>query len=209
MNYPSIFITGTDTDVGKTTISKWLCYHLGYTYFKPIQTGSIDVLDQDTVFEFTKGEIKPSEFIYKAPLAPEQAAPLENKRCDFREVSGIDSEGVLIEGAGGVLVPINEKDTMLDFMAHLKIPVLIVARSTLGTLNHTLLTIKALKSRNIPIIGIVFNGPKNPLNEKTLESFSGLRVLDSLERQTDQMLKLRDVSQDLKEAILSYGFSKV
>jgi len=209
MTHPSIFITGTDTDVGKTTVSKWLCYHLGYTYYKPIQTGSIDVLDQDTVQKFTRGDIIPSSFVYKAPLCPEQAAFLENTRCEFQDLNRVDQNGILVEGAGGVYVPINDKQTMLDVMMQIKLPVLIVARSTLGTLNHTLLTIEALKKRKLPIIGVVFNGPKNELNEKSIEQFSNIKVLDSLERLDDDALKQREPSDTLKEAIRDYGLLNV
>jgi dethiobiotin synthetase len=201
MNLKPFFVTGTDTDVGKTTISKWLCFHLGLSYYKPIQTGSIEVMDQQSVQLFTQTQVFPSTLVYKAPLSPNQAAFLEKKVCMIDHIKCPDQSNLLIEGAGGVLVPLNDHILMIDLIAQLQVPVLIVARSTLGTLNHTLLTVEALNARKIPVIGIVLNGPKNQLNKDSLEHFSSLKVLDELEFATDEALKKREPSKLLIEAL--------
>jgi dethiobiotin synthetase len=201
----SLFVTGTGTDVGKTTVSKWLCYHLGYDYFKPIQTGLSLGLDQSFVQDFTGRKAIDSRFIYAAPLCPQQAAFLEDKVCDITHLDLPQNENLLVEGAGGVYVPINHELTMCDLLKKFQLPALIVAHSGLGTINHSLLTIAALKQKDIPILGLILNGPLNPLNKESIEKFSGVCVLDELEYLKDDDLKLRKPSSKLQESLNIYA----
>lgn len=169
-----IFITGTDTDVGKTTISGWLCLHTGYSYFKPIQTGSILGTDSHQISNLTNANVYKENFIYEKPLSPHLAA------YDSIDINLPKSHNLIIEGAGGVLVPINKTTLMVDLIKKLATPTILVARSTLGTINHTLLSLEALRARNIPILGVILNGPPNQDNLEAIEFYGKTQVLASV-----------------------------
>ncbi|GFQ99996.1 ATP-dependent dethiobiotin synthetase BioD [Trichonephila clavata] len=139
-----IFVTGTDTDVGKTTISSWLCLHTGYSYFKPIQTGSTLGTDSHQMSNLTNANVYKENFVYKRPLSPHLAASLENDSINIDRINLPKTHNLIIEGAGGVLVPINKTTLMVDLIKKLAISTILVARSTLGTINHTLLSLEAL-----------------------------------------------------------------
>ena len=207
MSLPSVFITATGTDVGKTTISKWLCYHLGYTYFKPIQTGK--ELDRETVETFTKKKALDSIYQLNAPLSPNQAALLEGLTLDLSVIKCPENKNLLVEGAGGVMVPINESCFMIDLIKKFELPVILVSSSNLGTLNHTLLTLAALRSYEIEILGIILNGPKNERNKIDLETFGRVRVLDELEFMDDESLKGHKLSELLLKKLGEYERERV
>lgn len=181
----SVFITATDTGVGKTVVSAALCVAWGAAYWKPIQTG-VDIGDSDTN-EVQHLACLPVERVflpgrvYSDPSAPERAANLEQKQVTVADLSLPQTHRPLIvEGAGGVLVPLNESEDMTDLMRAFAIPVIVVARSTLGTINHTLLTLEALRSRNIPVLGVVLNGPPTPHNRQAIEQHGQVQVLAEL-----------------------------
>ncbi|MGL9725286.1 MAG: dethiobiotin synthase [Wolbachia sp.] len=169
-----IFITGTDTDIGKTTISSWLCLHTGYSYFKPIQTGGILGTDSYQVSNLTNANVYKENFVYKEPLSPHLAA------YDSIDINLPKAHNLIIEGAGGVLVPINKTILMVDLIKKLAIPTILVARSTLGTINHTLLSLEALRARNIPILGVILNGLPNQDNLEAIEFYGKTQVLASV-----------------------------
>lgn len=183
------FICGTDTGVGKTFVSTALGLKYNLTYFKPIQSGyqersaaakilKFEDLDSVTDREFTENfGVRSSDkelYLLKKPLSPNQSAHLENLELDidFIENSILNSEHQIIEGCGGLMVPLTSKYLLIDLLAQLKIPVLLVARSGLGTLNHTLLSVEALRIRMIPLLGVILNGPKHVLNEESLCQFN-------------------------------------
>jgi dethiobiotin synthase len=176
------FITGTDTGVGKTIVSAIITKVLQGCYWKPIQSGlANDEHDKITVKKLT--DLSDQHFfssIYElqASLSPHHAAELENTHIDIQRCQHPPFERALIvEGAGGVFVPVNDKASMLDLMKHLNFPVILVTRGTLGTINHTLLTIHTLRQHDIPIHGIVFNGELYHANQKTIEQWSGVKTL--------------------------------
>lgn len=171
-----IFITGTDTDIGKTFISSWLCLHTGYKYFKPIQTGNIDETDTETLKSLGVNTYN-EKFSYKERLSPHLAARLEGEYIDFDSISLPSEENLIIEGAGGALVPINDKYLVIDLIQKFNVPVIVVARSGLGTINHTLLTLESLRSRDINILGVILNGPLNAENAKAIEFYGKVKVL--------------------------------
>jgi dethiobiotin synthetase len=171
------FITGTDTDIGKTLISCWLTMHSNFGYFKPIQTGIEQDSDCGVIQKYSSAKIYPEIYRYKAPLSPHLAASLENQEIDLNKISLPEAENLIIEGAGGVLVPINKKYYMIDLIKKLNIPAIIVARSALGTINHSLLTIEALRARNIPIAGVILNGEIDEDNKKAIEFYGKINVL--------------------------------
>lgn len=173
-----IFITGTDTGVGKTIVSSWLCLHTKYGYFKPIQTGRI--LDSHTVRKIAGISLYKEVFVYGAPLSPHLAASLENCSIDIDKIQLPKADNLIIEGTGGILVPINKTQLMVDLIKKVAVPIILVARSTLGTINHTLLTLEALRAREIPILGVILNGPPNADNLKAIEFYGGVKVLASI-----------------------------
>lgn len=172
-----IFITGTDTNVGKTLISSWIALHTGFSYFKPIQTGTRDGSDSLEVQKLSDTKIYPESYAYKEPLSPHLAAKLENDIIDIEKIALPQSHNLIIEGAGGALVPINDKYLMVDLIKKLDASVILVARTTLGTINHTLLSLEALRSRNITVLGVIMNGEQNPQNSYSIELYGRISVL--------------------------------
>ena len=175
----AIFITGTDTDVGKTFVSAWLCYHLKADYWKPIQTGE---RDSDIIHKISPHSIvHPENYRFVNAVSPHLAALQEKTEILLQDITFPKTlNPLVIEGAGGVLVPINNSMFIADLIKALKVPVLIVSRNALGTINHTCLTIEALKKRGIPILGIILNGSSDLPNKEAIESYSGVSVLATL-----------------------------
>lgn len=173
------FVTGTDTDVGKTLVSAWLTHHWRADYWKPVQTGAVDTTDFDTVARLVPGAtIHPSSYVFQAPLSPHEAARRERARVDLSALAPPPTDRPLVvEGAGGVMVPLNEVALTVDFMERLGMPAVVVARSGLGTINHTLMTLEVLRRRRIPILGVVMNGQKNTANRQAIEHYGGVPVL--------------------------------
>lgn len=177
-----LFVTGTDTNVGKTVISAWLAHHLKASYWKPVQSGTMEGFDSETVRQYSEVQTFPETYSLKAPLSPHLAAKLEKVEIDIeRFVIPVTDNTLIIEGAGGVHVPLNSRHTMLDLISKLKIPTIVVARSTLGTINHTCLTLEALRVRSIPVIGVIMNGPKNTDNKQAIEHFGKTTVFAEIE----------------------------
>ncbi|EME69831.1 dethiobiotin synthetase [Paramagnetospirillum caucaseum] len=179
-----VFVTGTDTDVGKTLVSAWLAQHWRADYWKPIQTGSEQGTDFDSVARLAPAaRILPSAVVLPAPLSPHEAAQREKTRIDLSALLPPPASGrpLVVEGAGGVMVPINETALMIDLMERLALPVLVVARSGLGTINHTLMTLEMLRRREISILGVVMNGQENPANRQAIEHFGSVRVLAAIQ----------------------------
>lgn len=177
-----IFITGTDTDVGKTVVSSWLCLHSKSAYFKPIQTGNLYDVDTATVQKLsTKTRTYKEAYSYSEPLSPHLAAELDGGRIDLDNICLPDEKNLIVEGAGGLLVPLNENQLLIDLVKRLQLPVILVARSSLGTINHTLLSLEALRQRDIPILGVIMNG-ENKGNEVAIERYGKTPVLASFPR---------------------------
>jgi dethiobiotin synthase len=189
-----LFITGTDTSVGKTVVAAGLMHRyrpqFPLRYWKPIQTGVEQ--DDDTGVVRTLGSCAPHELFDRGyriqrPLSPHLAARLSDTRIRISEVESwlageADTARWLIEGAGGVLVPINDWEMMIDIMVHFSMPVLVVARSILGTINHTLLTLDAVRSRGVEVAGVVMVGDKNSENREAIERFGRVHVLGEMPR---------------------------
>jgi len=174
------FVTGTDTNVGKTVLSATLCAARGATYWKPIQTGTIEGSDRDAVMRYaaipltqTLQEI----YTFEQPLSPHLAARLAGVRIDLDAIHRPSiPEPLVIEGAGGVLVPINERDLMIDLMRRIDAPVLLAARTSLGTINHTLVSIRALRDNGLTLRGVVMIGEENVENRRAIEHYGNVPV---------------------------------
>jgi malonyl-CoA O-methyltransferase len=177
-----VFVTGTDTGVGKTLVSACLVRAWDAAYWKPLQTGLADE-PGDTASVTTLAELTPDRchapaHALAAPLAPHAAALLEGVSIRLDElVLPAETRSLVVEGAGGLMVPINDRALMIDLIAQLGLPAVLVARSTLGTINHTLLGLEALRARNLPIAGVILNGPPNPGNRAAIEQFGRVRIL--------------------------------
>ncbi len=203
------FITGTDTNVGKTIVSAIVTQVLEGCYWKPIQSGiANEAPDRITVQSLTnlpQPHFFSSVYELQASLSPHHAAELEAVDIDIQQCQSPPFERALIvEGAGGVFVPVNARASMLDLMKHFNFPVIIVTRGTLGTINHTLLTIHALRQYNIPIHGIVFNGELYRANQKTIEQWGGVRTLFHVPFFTElKKSALQDWISTQKETILT------
>ena len=156
-----LFITAIGTDNGKTMASSIFCQALKADYWKPVQTGTVH-LDADFIKEYASYPIviHPTTHHLKAPLSPHQAAILEDKRISLKDFQLPKTKNnLVVEGAGGVLVPINEKgDYVIDIAQKLNLEVVLVIRLYLGCINHAMLSIQELQRRNVPIKGLVFNG---------------------------------------------------
>lgn len=180
MNKTHIFITGTDTNIGKTLVCSWLCLQTGYDYFKPIQTGTNEGRDSSIVSKYAGAHVHPETYCYQAPLSPHLAAAAENEIIDIQRIQLPSSDRLIIEGAGGVLVPINAHAMMVDLVKQFNVPVIIVASSRLGMINHTLLSIEALRSRNIDLLGVIVTGDLNEASCQAIEKYGQARVLAQL-----------------------------
>ena len=171
-----VFVTGTDTGIGKTLVAACLVRAWGATYWKPVQTGGDD--DTATVVRLTGMSFIPPRHTLQAPLSPAAAAAAEGVRLTLEDFALPAVAGPLVvEGAGGVLVPLTHRHLMIDLMARLGLPTLVVARGTLGTINHTLLTLEALRARGLAVAGVILNGPAAAGNRAAIESFGRVRVL--------------------------------
>lgn len=181
--FQGVFISGTDTGVGKTLVSACLTRAWNATYWKPLQSGLDDEEgDTPTVSKLSGADasrLLPPAYALGASLSPLAAAKASGHEIELTklECPEIPTEPVIIEGAGGLLVPATETLMMIDLAALYNMPVLLVARSGLGTINHTLLSIEALKRRGIPIAGVVLNGPANPGNKAAIERFGAVKVI--------------------------------
>jgi dethiobiotin synthetase len=181
-----IVVTGTDTDVGKTVFSAALTQALDADYWKPVQAGTDDGTDSERVVKFgvSSERILPERYRLATPASPHLAAKLDNVVID---VSTLDipehhARPLVIEGAGGLMVPINDTTLFIDVFARWRLPVVLCARTALGTINHSLLSIEALKARYIPILGIAFIGDENAESERIITAISGVRRLGRLPR---------------------------
>jgi dethiobiotin synthetase len=202
-----VFVTGTDTDVGKTVIASWLTAHLKAYYWKPIESYSDN---RDSDYEIVKklsnlrdDKIIPCDYSFKTPVSPHLAAKIENRCIDMETLAVPNIAPLVIEGAGGVMVPINDDYKIIDLIQKFNIATIIVARSGLGTINHTCLTIEALRNRNIPILGIIMNGKKNQDNKEAIEKYGKVKVLSEFEPLTKLNFEsLKNIP--LPQAILEY-----
>ena len=186
-DWPSaFFVTGTDTGIGKTVVSAMLTKALNASYWKPIQAG----LEEETDTEFVRrttnflgSQIKSERYRLNTPMSPHAAAEIDDVEIsiDDFELPDYSTEHLVVEGAGGLHVPINDHDMIIDLISYLQLPVVLVAPSTLGTLNHSLLSIEALRSRDIPILGVVMNGPEHESNRQTIRHFGNVEILAEID----------------------------
>lgn len=178
------FITGTDTDVGKTVVAAWAMLHLGASYWKPVQAGLAGETDEAAVRRLTGApgdRFLPTAYALPEPLSPHEAARRAGVSIAMEKLALPPRDGPLVvEGAGGLMVPLEGDTLVIDLIARLGLPVILVCRSTLGTINHSLLSLEALRRRDIPVAGLVLNGPPCEHNREAIARLGRVRVLAEL-----------------------------
>jgi dethiobiotin synthetase len=175
-----LFVTGTDTGIGKTITSAWLCKHWQADYWKPVQSGLEGGSDSEWIARLSGCAVHPETYRLSQPLSPHQAADIDGVKIQLSDFVLPQAERLVVEGAGGCLVPLNWRETMLDLMKDLSSCALLVARSGLGTINHTTLSLRALKAAGVPVLGVVMVGETNPANREAIEHFGEVPVLAEL-----------------------------
>jgi dethiobiotin synthetase len=177
------FVTGTDTNVGKTVLSSLLVAALDAVYWKPVQTGAREGTDRESVrqwSEATEERLPLERYRFDPPVSPHLAsreAGIQIALDTFAFPKAPAGRKWIVEGAGGVMVPLNERDMMRDLMQRIGFPVIIAARTSLGTINHTLLTLGALSEARVPICGVVLVGDENAENRLAIEHYGRVRVI--------------------------------
>lgn len=178
MKTEGVFVTGIGTEVGKTVVSALLTAAWQADYWKPVQAGDLEFTDSHKVRQWAAaaiGRVHPEAHRLQLPASPHAAAEAESKTLQLADFCLPTTDNFLVvEGAGGLYVPLNRQATMLDLIEQLSLPVVLVSRHYLGSINHTLLSIAALRARSIPIAGLLFNGPENVATESVIRDLSGL-----------------------------------
>jgi len=177
----SVVVTGTDTDIGKTVFAAALAGALGARYWKPVQSGLAGETDSQVVARLAGVQIVPEAWRLKLPASPHQAAAEEGVVIDTDALAPPDGP-VVIEGAGGLMVPLTRGVLNIDVFARWNLPLVLCARTSLGTINHTLLSLEAIRARNIPLLGVAFIGDESRESEGIIIEKSGARRLGRLPR---------------------------
>ena len=174
-----IVVTGTDTGVGKTVASAALALRLGASYWKPIQAGREEESDREAVARLAGVITHPEAYFLETPCSPHRAAEIDGVTIDSARLTPPDGR-VVIEGAGGALVPVTRDLLYADLFARWGLPVVIVARTALGTINHSLMTIEVLRARGVEIAGILFSGDEVADSQATICAIGGVASLGRL-----------------------------
>ena len=202
-----IFVTGIGTDVGKTIASSIITESLQADYWKPIQAGDLDNSDSHKIERYISNDqtvIHPNSYKLNTPASPHLAAEIDGITISTEKISAPETENhLVIEGAGGLFVPLNNQDTIVDLIQS-DFKVVVVSRHYLGSINHTLLTIEALQNRKIAIAGIIFSGDRNDATESIILSKTGIKFIGRIEQEPyfDQNV-IKDYADQFRENLLS------
>ncbi|MBW2960354.1 dethiobiotin synthase [Mesonia aestuariivivens] len=182
-----IFVTGIGTEVGKTVASSIVTEALKADYFKPIQAGDLENSDTHKVQQLVSNKITqffPNAYALKTPMSPHAAAEKDHVQIKAETIERPIStnDNLVIEGAGGLLVPLNNTETIADLM-HQDDKIIVVSRHYLGSINHTLLTIEALKTRGLTCAGIIFSGEKQASTENIITKMAGVPIIGRIEQE--------------------------
>jgi len=192
------FVTGIGTDIGKTVVAAILTEALEADYWKPVQSGDLhnsDTMKVQQLVSNSKTIFHPESYQLTQPMSPHAAARIDNIKIELSKITLPQTQNnLIIEGAGGLMVPLNDKTLIIDLIQQLDVEVILVSQNYLGSINHTILSIDALKTRGINIAGIIFNGNENSETEKFILNHSKLRFLGRV-KQHDSINK---------DVILSY-----
>ncbi len=193
-----IFVTGIGTDVGKTVVSSILTEALEADYWKPVQAGDLDKSDSIKVQHLISNEktvIHTEGIKLNSPMSPHAAAEIDGVEIKLSEIVMPETNNnLIVEGAGGLMVPLNDKDLIIDLIKYLDLEVVLVSQNYLGSINHTILSLDALQNRGIKVLGIIFNGNENIETEKYILKYSNLNCLGRIQQH-------QNIN---KEVVLSY-----
>jgi len=201
-----IFITGIDTDVGKTLVSAIVCQSLGADYWKPVQAGDIEKGDKYTVQSLisnTNTKIHKNTYALTSPMSPHAAAKIDGIDINLKDFQEPESKNTLvIEGAGGLLVPLNDQATIFDLIKP-EYHVIVVSKHYLGSINHSLLTIQLLQSKGLKV-SVIFNGDENSESESIIQSMTNINVIGRI-NQEDKVDKemINRYAQQFKQKLIS------
>ncbi len=197
------FLTGTDTDVGKTIACAWVMLHSPARYWKPVQAG-LDETDETVIRALTGAgdeRFVPTTYSLPDPLSPHEAAKRAGVQIDMEKFKPPDDrDPLIVEGAGGLMVPLNETSLVIDLIQKLGFPAILVCRTALGTINHSLLSLEALRARDIPVAGVILTGQGAPHNRAAIEDYGKTRVIGHiphLDMVTGEALKAIPPERDL------------
>ena len=178
---PQFIVAGTDTGVGKTLVSALLAVGLGSSYWKPIQSGLAEMTDTEVVRSLSglpADSFLPEAYRLGTPISPHASAARDGVVINLKQLSLPQVQGrLIIEGAGGLLVPITDEALLIDVIRAWGLPVLLVARSRVGTINHTLLSLAALRSYGIEVVGVIMNGGNDAVSRHAIEFYGKIMVL--------------------------------
>lgn len=184
MTNRNIFVTGIDTGIGKTVISAILTEKLKADYWKPVQSGDLDNSDTLAVKKLISNNVTyfhPESYRLTQPFSPHKSADLDGIVIDPQKIVAPKTENnLIIEGAGGLMVPLNDNFLMIDLIKKLGTEVVLVSRNYLGSINHTLLSAYTLKQYGIPVAGLIFNGQKDNYSEDYILQYTGLKLLGNV-----------------------------
>lgn len=188
-------IAGIGTEIGKTVVSAILTAGLQADYWKPVQSGDLDTGDAYWIRNWVPSAVvHPSTYALTQPMSPHSAAEIDGITIELEAFKIPTEKTLIIELAGGIMVPLNDTQTNLDLIKHLNLPVILVSKNYLGSINHTLLSYEMLKQHGVPMAGMVFNGPENPSGEKFILNHTGLPLI----------LRVHTESEINEAAIASY-----
>lgn len=177
-------IAGIGTEIGKTVVSAIVTQKLQADYWKPIQAGELDFSDSHKIEKYVTHsslKIHPEQFRLHTPMSPHAAAAIDEISVSVKDFSLPQTkQNLVVELAGGILVPLNNEETNVDLIQKLHLPVILVANFYLGSINHTLLTIAHLQHQQIPVHGIIFNGTVTPSSQRIILTQTGLRCLGNI-----------------------------
>ncbi|GAB3980351.1 dethiobiotin synthase [Spirosoma terrae] len=208
-HFPTQFIlAGIGTEIGKTVVSSILVEALQADYWKPVQSGALEDSDTETVRQLisnTVSQFHPEAYRLTQPLSPHAAAEIDNVHIDLNIITlPITSNALIIELAGGLMVPLNDHELNIDLVQKLGLPIILVSRNYLGSINHTLLSVELCRNRNIPILGIIFNGPTVSSTEHFILNYTNIPCLGRI-GQENQLTKdvIRNYANQFAELIRS------
>ncbi|WP_316784354.1 dethiobiotin synthase [Pedobacter frigiditerrae] len=178
------FVTGIGTGIGKTIVSAIITEKLNADYWKPIQSGDLEQSDSlaiERLISNDKTKIHPETYRLNNPLSPHLSAKIDGIEIKLNQFILPETQNnLIVEGAGGLMVPLNNKELILDLIKYLNLEVILISQNYLGSINHTLLTLNTLKQHNISIKGIIFNGEANSESESYILNYTGISLLGNI-----------------------------
>ncbi|MGF7217843.1 dethiobiotin synthetase [Spirosoma lacussanchae] len=206
--FSQFIVAGIGTEIGKTVASAVLVEALQADYWKPVQSGALEDSDTETVRRLISNSVSqfhPEAYRLKEPLSPHAAAAIDGVTIDLAAIQLPQTNNALVvELAGGLMVPLNDHDLTIDWVQRSGLPVALVSRNYLGSINHTLLSVEACRSRHIPLLGILFNGPATPATETFILNYTGLACLGRIGQEdeiTPDVIKRYAASLRLNQAL--------